>query len=270
MLRRHKTQGSLSVPDAILYYQACHLARVLDWCRYAELKQWVDIELQASSVYLASLPWCGDKVPWVIIAHPTIGATWLVCKRVFHLEHVSPDQLPLLPVIGHPAFPVGDMDPVFRRLFKSAKFRARHNIQQSNWIDYRRLKLLPYLADLGFWRGMQLTHFLQSLPDASLFDRPLTDFEEECVRTGPTRHAISRLYATLFTDGSTALTPFWWKWDNDLGCEFTEAEKATILQHIHKSSCCTRIQESGFKLLAHKVSYTILLSKMYPNNSDRC
>lgn len=61
------------------------------------------------------------------------------------------------------------------------------------------------------YRGMQLTHFLQSLPDASIVDRPFTDREEECEGTGPIWHAISRLYVTVLTDNSADWPPFWGK-----------------------------------------------------------
>lgn len=63
VLRRQKTQGELGIPDALLYYQACHLAWVLDWCWHIEQKQWVKIETQTSLVHLPGLRWCDNKIP---------------------------------------------------------------------------------------------------------------------------------------------------------------------------------------------------------------
>lgn len=44
ILQREKQGGGLALPDTRLYYPAWHLARTIDWCRHAKIKQWVDVE----------------------------------------------------------------------------------------------------------------------------------------------------------------------------------------------------------------------------------
>lgn len=50
-LRCGRKQGGLAILGVILYYQACHLSRVVEWCRHEGVKQWVYIEM-AISTYL--------------------------------------------------------------------------------------------------------------------------------------------------------------------------------------------------------------------------
>lgn len=53
-----------------------HLSRVIDWCCHSPpLKQWVAIEQAAITIPLTLLPWCPDRVPHAIKAHPTIETT---------------------------------------------------------------------------------------------------------------------------------------------------------------------------------------------------
>lgn len=142
-----KARRGMSIPDTILYYQACHLARVLDWCRHAQLKQWVDVELHSSTVFLPGLPWCSTQVPWAGLNHPTIGATWDVCQETFQLKGISPTPSPLFPIIGNPAFSPGNADPGFKILLNAMDFCATHFFHQSQWATFSRLTLVPNHPD---------------------------------------------------------------------------------------------------------------------------
>lgn len=53
-----------------LYHMACHLTRVLDWCRHGPLKQWVQVEqtltgiqLEADAVVPSKLARLGSHSP---------------------------------------------------------------------------------------------------------------------------------------------------------------------------------------------------------------
>lgn len=57
ILRLPKLRGGIALPDANLYYIACHLTRTLDWCRHSSLKRWVRVErtLAGGSVGIVAL-----------------------------------------------------------------------------------------------------------------------------------------------------------------------------------------------------------------------
>lgn len=88
-LHRARLEGGLSFPDATLYYQACHLSRVIDCCRHAGSKQWVDIERSISAVHLPGLSWCSSQVPPSLLTHPTMGGWRGQCVRKSFLCRVS-------------------------------------------------------------------------------------------------------------------------------------------------------------------------------------
>lgn len=94
ILRLPKAQGGMAIPDAIRYYNACHLARAVACCKQSYQKQWVQVKQAAVPFPLASLPWCTEKVPKSIQHHPTIGTTWEICKKIFPLPNSPPQYLP--------------------------------------------------------------------------------------------------------------------------------------------------------------------------------
>lgn len=144
-------------------------------------------------------------------------------------------------------------NPGFHNLIVTTRFRATHVIHHSQWVNFSQLTSLPHLTDMGFWRTMQLSHFLRSFAvaaAASDHQRPLMLFEEDCTQTGPTSHNISRMYAALLSFFTDTQLSFWSKWERDLDCVFSGAEMDKITQIVHKYSPCMRLQESGCKLLA--------------------
>lgn len=44
ILRLPKLLGGMALPDVNLYHMACHMTRIIDWCRHGTLKQWVQVE----------------------------------------------------------------------------------------------------------------------------------------------------------------------------------------------------------------------------------
>lgn len=107
-----------------------------------------------------------------------------VCQKVFYLVDISPIASLLLPKVGIPAFPASMDDPVFRKLIEDLTCRATIFVHQSQWAGFTALSSMPHLGDLGFWRTMQLSHFLHSLPGEQASTRPLTEFED-CISHWP-------------------------------------------------------------------------------------
>lgn len=61
ILRLPKAVSSTALPDAKMYHMACHLTRVLDWCRHGPLKQWVQVERLLAGVQLDALPLVSEE-----------------------------------------------------------------------------------------------------------------------------------------------------------------------------------------------------------------
>lgn len=53
----------MALPDADLYHKACHMTRVLVWCRNGSLKQCVQVEQVLAGIPLESVPWCLTDLP---------------------------------------------------------------------------------------------------------------------------------------------------------------------------------------------------------------
>lgn len=185
----------------------------------------MDIEQALSPISLLGLPWCETHIPSEVKSPPTIGATWSVCQKVFPLPGVSPARSPLLPIIGHPAFPASVGDPAFAELIKGDKFRTSHFWVQDNWASFPQLQAMPHLAGLGFGRQMQLSYYLRSLPDATGAQRDLTTFESDCTHTGPMSHAISRMHSILLDAHSEVPCKYWAYWERDLGLTISHPDR---------------------------------------------
>lgn len=112
-LSQTKTSEGIAIPDTILYYYACHLAREVAWYKQDKQKQWIRVEQAAVPFPLLSLPWCTMDIPTTVRTHPTIGTTWTICRRLFQLPQLSPDPSPLKLIITNPAFRRGQEDPTF-------------------------------------------------------------------------------------------------------------------------------------------------------------
>lgn len=103
VLCRLKTGGGLALPHASLYYQKCHLARVMDWCKHAHLKQLVHLEqagvdgppISALTEYPPPL----NDIPRSV-QHGLHAVEFFSYQRSH--QTLPP---PLGPILGNPAFP---------------------------------------------------------------------------------------------------------------------------------------------------------------------
>lgn len=268
-LRLPKLRGGIALPDANLYLMACHLTRILDWCRHSTLKQWVQIEYTLAGTRLESLPWCHKPMPNRIIKHPTVGETWQTACKVFRDFLVAPLPSPLTPIVGNPAFAPGLDDPRFLQLLEVERSQARHFID-GQWKNRQQITEDPALAGLSFWQKIQLTHFIGSLPTPELFEIQLTTFELLCVEQTPLRHAISLTYQLLLDQPQDFRLLYISKWEKDLGVKFTEKQIDRLFLFAHKISVCARHQEAGYKLLARWYYAPEKIHQMFPQSSNLC
>lgn len=118
--------------------------------------------------------------------------------------------------------------------FSDTPSQNSHDFSCIKWAGFTRLSSMPHLTGLGFWRLMQLSHFLHSLPKASAHTRQLTEFEEDFPQTSTYRHMISCMYAALMTSNSTAPLLLWAKWEAGLGCTVTVEERGKIILSMCK------------------------------------
>lgn len=71
-----KACGGIGLPDLQHYYQAVHLAQIVDWKVHIQCKDWVTLENLISNSDLHYAPWLSrEHVPPNILTHPLIGAT---------------------------------------------------------------------------------------------------------------------------------------------------------------------------------------------------
>lgn len=102
---------------------------------------------------------------------------------------------------------------------------------------------------LTYWNAAQVRHLLHSVPNPQTFTWQFTTFEEYCSGADPLPQALSKTYALLNTPQRQPHLPCLTKWETDLGRNFTESQKQNMIRFSFKSSLCTKIQETNFKIL---------------------
>lgn len=218
-LRLPKLRGGMAFSDGNLYHVACHLTRVLDWCRHGELKQWVKVECALLGLPLESLPWCQMDLPQQAMDHPTIGET------KDKLEGF-PGLLDSAPAIATPThsrestfYPWTPRLQFFgfenNRVVTGSKFHLRWTLDDET-TNYG-------LSGLSFWQKIQLSHFLRSLPPLALFQRSLTIFEQLCLEQSTLSH-VSLTYQLLTSPPAEYKPPYITGWERELGLELTEKQ----------------------------------------------
>lgn len=81
-LMRPKEQGGIGLPDIRRNFYATHCARILDWNRHGDYKQWVEVEWRWSKGELLSWIWGTTSPPVWAKKHPTIWATLQVARKL--------------------------------------------------------------------------------------------------------------------------------------------------------------------------------------------
>lgn len=176
----------------------------------------------------------------------------------------------LRPIIGNPQFEPGMRDKPFRDLSKAGMHQVSHINNMGRWKTVAELSDCGGLYRLDFMRALQLSHFLASLPPPNDTNQPLTTFEELCTETGVLSHTLSLTYDMLITPPGDYQPPSLIKWERDLNCHFTTNQKQNILRFMHKSSLCTKIQKTNYKLLTRWYRTPAQLHKFFPAMPDLC
>lgn len=120
---------------------------------------------------------------------------------------------------------------------------------------------------LHFWQVLQISHYFRSLVTPANFRRQRTTFESYCEDKDPLPRNLFKMYALLIIPQDDFLMPDLNKWD--LNRIFTTAQRQNIIHLSLKSSICTRIQKSHYKLTCWHRTPSVL-HRFYPEASERC
>lgn len=265
-----KLYGGLAVPDLRKYQQATHLSRLIDWNRHSTTKLWTQLEQAQCTVPLDRAPWCHDLLPRDMKSHPLIGVTTRICSSLFARPHLTSLNTPLRPILGTPEFNPGCTDPIFRSLRNAGYSQVSHYIVGGRWPSIEELMRPEGPFHLDFLRALQLKHFLKTLPPPENFDRTLTTYEIYCSGEGVLPHTLSATYQLLITSPENYQIPTLRTWERDMQCNFTSRQKQNILYFTFKSSICTKMQETNYKLVTRWYNTPDKLQKIFPSSSGIC
>lgn len=119
---------------------------------------------------------------------------------------------------------------------------------------------------LAFWNAAQVKHFLQTTPDPQAYTRQLTTFEEYCSGTEETLpQVLSKTYMLLNNPPEQPDLPCISKWEADLQHTFTTTQTQNMICYALKTSLCTKIQETNYKILTRWYLKPSQLHTIFPD-----
>uniref|UniRef100_A0A8C5MVQ8 Reverse transcriptase n=1 Tax=Leptobrachium leishanense TaxID=445787 RepID=A0A8C5MVQ8_9ANUR len=194
ILTAPKHKGGAGLPDMLLYYQATHLLRQLEWNSRIRSNQWVELEEEASSIALADLPWLPNAmVRTVVLDHPTVLPTMAVWRRLTRCTSIAPFPSPLMPVNRLPSF-TPHLHP---------NSESNDNVRPDTFLDDDQPKPLneiplryPNSFLTRFHHHRLITNLLRLAP-LSAYRRPQTEYETLSMTGKVPQHGISHLYSLL-------------------------------------------------------------------------
>ena len=181
-----------------------------------------------------------------------------------------PANSPLRPVLGNPNFEPGLRDGRFRALRESGVCQVSHFSIAGRWRTPAELMDQGGGFQLDFMRANQLNHFLHTMIPPHTGNLPLTPIEEICSETGTLPHALSILHNILVAPQEGYQLPCITKWEQELHCTFSAKMRQQILTFTHKSSICTKIQETNYKILTRWYRTPVQLHKLFRSTSEAC
>lgn len=228
------------------------------------------MEQHQTQIPLHSAMWCYDSLPSELKAHPFIGNTIKQCLQATLQTSLTTTDSPLTPILGNPKFPPGIGPGPFQTLRDSNCVRAPQFVKHDRWPSIVELMDPTGPFTLTFWNAVQIHHFLQTIANPQSYTRPLTSFEEICSDTEPITQILSRMYTLLNTPMQPPSLSCITKWETDLHCTFTAVQKQNMIVLSLKSSICTKIQETNFKILTRWYLTPSRLHMMFTDSSDQC
>lgn len=218
---------------------------------------------------LNRLPWCHSSLPRTLKDHPLIGVTSRICASLF-LKAKLTSNSPLRPILGTPDFTPGYTDPMFRSLRDKGLFQWSHFAADGGWPTAEELMNPEGQFCLDFWRAIQLKHYLNTLLPPECLAQTLTTFEAYCSEEGVLPHTLSATYQLLITPPENHQIPMFGKWERDLQHTFSPRQKQNIILFTFRSSICTKMQETNFKILTRWYNAPIKLQRFFPSTSGLC
>lgn len=83
-------------------------------------------------------------------------------------------------------------------------------------------------------------------------------------------HALSATYQLLITPLEGPRLHCIEAWERDLQCTFTPHQKQNIIHFTYRSSICTKMQETNYKILTRWYNTPAKLHIIFPSSSDLC
>lgn len=265
-----KQHGGLAFPDILAYYQAIHVGRIVDWCRHGRSKLWALIQQAQTCIPLSRALWCYDHLQPLLKRHPLMGTTLRIGSVAIKHHSLSSLDSPLFPILGNPQFSPGLCPHTFGKLRRSGITQASHFLMNGRWPSIKELMSEEGPFKLTLWSALQLRHFLDTIPNPRNFARSLTTFKEYCSDEGNITQVLSKTYSMLNCPATLPYPPFLDKWEQDLQRKFTLAQIQNIFRFALKTSVCTIIQESNYKLLTRWYFTPHLLHQYYSDTTDLC
>lgn len=177
---------------------------------------------------------------------------------------------PLTPILGNPKFFPGLSSSQFQTLRRSNCVLASQFVQQNKWPSISELMDPVGPFKLLFWNAARIHHFLQTFPNPQSYTRPLTTFEECCKDTEPLPQTLYKMYSLLNTPPQPPRLPCIMKWETDLQRTFTTVQKQNMISFSLKSSICTKVQETNYKILTRWYLTPSRLHIIFPDTSKYC
>lgn len=191
------------------------------------------------------------------------------CSQATLHASLTTSLSPLTPILGHPDFSPGLSPTGFQTFGDSNCISAFRFLMGNRWPAISELMDPAGPFHLMFWSAAQIHHFLHSIPNPQIYTQ-LTSFEEYCSGTDPLPQVLSKTYALLNTPPRQPPLPCIAKSETDLSHTFTETQKQNMIRFSLKSSQCTKIQETNFKILTRWYLTPSRLHAIFPDTPNYC
>lgn len=247
ILKQEKKKGGLAVPDILGYYKAILVSRAIEWVRENKQKRWVNIENKLSKAHLGHIIWNPPHYRELdgnthILTEVVLRAWDTVYKQI-NKTYTSP----LISLRENDYFAPGKRE-IGGTWIKNEKAQLRDIIKEGKIVAFHELKHNREAWVLDRWRYLQLSHFVNRLPQPIRSGEELSELEKLCLAKS-TKGIISKIYKMGLTVGCKEVPPYITKWERELGSQIDNNRLRKILELTHGSSIDTNVAEMNYKIL---------------------